>query len=146
MNIQQKPGCTDDCHRPVEVTLERDPRDRDNPTRTLDRWIAWFGEDILVDGSRDPEHDACRELLAMGITGKVTFRHKGSPHPSMTMTIEKSAQFTVGEDGKRFRLRKYIPFSSGPGAPKTALQGSGRCHPTLEAKRASTEQNDGGAS
>jgi hypothetical protein len=117
------------CRQLVEVILERDPRDRNNPTRKFDHWIAWFGEDHLVEGSRDPEHDACRALLSVGITGRVTFRHKGSLHPSMFMDIEKAARFTVREDGRLFQLERYKPFSYTAVPPKNCDEGSGRYSP-----------------
>lgn len=134
------------CLQSVEVILERDPRDRENPTRKFDRWIVWFRGDLLVEGVRDPEPDACRELLDMGITGKVTFRHKGSLHPSMFMDIEKAAQWSIHEDGNGFHRRRYKAYHSGSGSPKTHEKRSNLPIGTPEAKSASTERNDGGAS
>jgi len=146
MSRKRKNDCSGNCCRSFEVILERDSLDRDNPTRKVDRWIAWFGDRLLVEGSRDPEHDACRTLLDMGITGKVAFRHKGSPHPSMSMDIEKAAKLAVRENDHRFKLVKYEPLSRDRGQLKTAVQDTGPMQPTGKAKRASTEQTDGGAS
>jgi hypothetical protein len=60
------------------------------------RWHVVFEGDTIVTGSRDPEHDACRALLARGVTGKVTFRHPCCV-AGMIMDIESSAGFTVKE-------------------------------------------------
>lgn len=48
---------------------------------------------VLVANSTQPEHDACRALLAQGITGTLVTRHAGDPHQSLAMSIAWGARF-----------------------------------------------------
>ena len=131
----------------VNLILQRTPTDFNNPTRKHDRWNVWAGKQLVVEGSKDPEHDACRELLKKGITGSAVFWHRGSTDPARKMGIEWGARYTVRETTNRgLVLERYEPFLSSDGPPKNRREGSGWYSPTLEAKRASTGRNDGGAS
>ncbi len=75
----------------------------------LGRWeyeyeVRLGDELIVVD--RDPEHSACRALLAKGITGKARFMRDGKP--SLIMDIEKAAQYRVQDKGRHGpRFVKY---------------------------------------
>jgi len=82
----------------------------------LGRWeyeyeVRLGDELIVVD--RDPEHSACRALLAKGIKGKARFMRDGKP--SLIMDIEKAAQYRVqdkGRHGPRFvKYRQANQFS-----------------------------------
>jgi hypothetical protein len=75
----------------------------------LGRWEYEYevrlGDELLVV-SRDPEHSACRALLAKGITGKARFMRDGKP--SLIMDIEKAAQYRVQDKGRHGpRFVKY---------------------------------------
>ena len=56
---------------------------------------AWYRvmyrDEVLIERSRDPGHDAARALLAMGIVGTLVTRWEGSPHTALTMDIEWAA-------------------------------------------------------
>ena len=74
--------------------------------------------DVLLDGkvivrrSHDPEHDACRALLAKGITGKLTLTDlEGTPRSSID--IETGAKWRVIDDDKRGLL--MVPYRAWPG-------------------------------
>lgn len=55
---------------------------------------------VIVEHTRDPEHDAARALLALGITGVMeTWRH-GALHPSMKGDIASRARLSVSETEK----------------------------------------------
>ena len=67
----------------------------------------------LIEGSRNPEFDACRALLALGITGPLESWHKDAHFAAMFLDIEKGARLTVQESehiGPRF-----ISWSPPPG-------------------------------
>ena len=50
---------------------------------------------IMLTSVRDPEHEACRELLGRGIRGRLETYVSGSR--SMTFDIEKSAGLTISD-------------------------------------------------
>src|SRR5262245_32400281 len=59
----------------------------------------------LIESSRNPEFDACRALLARGITGLLESWHKDASFAAMYLDIEKGARLTVQESehiGPRF--------------------------------------------
>ena len=63
---------------------------------------------ILIEDTRNPEYDACRVLLAMGITGKLETWRPDRQAPCLRLDIEKGARVTV-EEGQRGgpRLRRW---------------------------------------
>src|SRR5262245_60162973 len=67
------------------------------------RYRVHYEGAVLIKSSRNPEFDACRELLALGITGRVEVWHKGASGP-MRIDIAKGARLTV-EDGDLEGLR-----------------------------------------
>lgn len=55
---------------------------------------------VIVEHTRDLEHDAARALLALGLTGRMeTWRH-GALHPSMKGDIASTARLSVSENEK----------------------------------------------
>lgn len=71
----------------------------------------------LIESSRSPEFDACRALLAEGVTGRLEVWRPGKSSPDMVLDIERGSRSTVSEaskDGPVFR--KWQPFA--PGAIK----------------------------
>lgn len=69
--------------------------------------------DTLIESSRNPEFDACRALLAEGITGILEIWRYGKSHCDMRLDIEKGALMTVSEtnDGG-LAFRKWRPFQA----------------------------------
>ena len=63
---------------------------------------------ILIEDTRNPEYDACRVLLAMGITGRLQTWRQGSQAPCLRLDIENGAKVTI-EEGQRAgpRLRRW---------------------------------------
>jgi hypothetical protein len=53
---------------------------------------------VLVEASRNPEFDACRALLARGITGRMETWRVGCPYPCMHLDIACGAKLTVLEN------------------------------------------------
>ena len=68
------------------------------------RYLVRHAGEVLVERSRNPEFDACRALLARGITGRLEAWHQGASYPSMRLDIEKAAKLTVkdGDGGTGF--------------------------------------------
>ena len=75
--------------------------------------VTYLGE-TLVESARDPEFEACRALLAKGVTGTmVTYSH-GSSVPRLRVDIEKGAKLATidnANDGPRFG--RYRPHPNG---------------------------------
>jgi hypothetical protein len=87
------------------------------PKRGVQR-ESWYHYDIVFDGetivagSITPEFDACRVLLARGLTGKLDIFDAVTKKLCMTVDIEKGARLTVGETrkaGPAFAKWKPLP-------------------------------------
>jgi hypothetical protein len=70
-----------------------------------------FEGDLIVTGSADAECAAARELLARGITGRLTFLDGVTGKPRTIINIEQAAKLTV-RDGSRQgpMFVKWRPF------------------------------------
>jgi hypothetical protein len=55
---------------------------------------------VLVEDTWNPEHDACRALVARGITGRFETWWRDSQHGSMRGDIETCAKQTIEESAK----------------------------------------------
>jgi hypothetical protein len=78
--------------------------------------VTYLGK-TLIKSARDPEFEACRALLAKGITGTLVTYSPGSSVPCMRIDIAKGAQLMTidnAEDGPR--IGRYRPH------PKTTEQ------------------------
>jgi hypothetical protein len=72
--------------------------------------LAIDGE-AIVTGSRTPEFDACRILLARGLTGNLVVFDAGTRKLRLTVDIEAGAKLTVLENRKHGpRLAKWKSF------------------------------------
>jgi hypothetical protein len=82
-----------------------------------------FDGKLLVDRSHDPECDAARALVAMGITGKLTLCDGKTGIHRTIIDIEKAARLTVEETGAYPRFRKYRERGgSKPSSPETGRE------------------------
>ena len=74
------------------------------------RYSVLFEDQLLVDGSRDPECDAARALLAKGITGNLTMLDGKTGRPRTIINIEAAAHLSTREGPLRFeRLLDRAP-------------------------------------
>ena len=76
------------------------------------RYRVAYGGSTLVESSRVPEFDACRALLARGITGTLEVWRPGKACHDMQLDIVGAAKLTVIEtenEGPRFA--QWRPFS-----------------------------------
>lgn len=73
--------------------------------------VELHGE-LIVAGSRDPEHDACRALQARGITGKLQLIDGNTGKPRTRIDIEAGAKWRVSEeDTDGLRLRRWCLYA-----------------------------------
>lgn len=114
-------------HLPALLRKDRRPLRPDEP----EKWDVLFNGDLLISRHHDPEHAACRALLARGLTGKVAFVHTNGM-AGMTMDIEKGAGLTVSENehhGPYFT--QYQPFNrAGNAISKLAVSSPARAEPS----------------
>ena len=98
------------------------------------RYSVLFDGKLLVDRSRDPECDAARALVAMGITGKLTMLDGKTGIPRIIIDIEKAAKLrTVEESVKGLRFKPYREMGSGEGySLETGVAGPSSEPPTKE--------------
>ena len=75
-------------------------------------------EEVIARGSRDPEHDAARALLARGITGLMTTM-RANGMVCMRFNIETAAPFTIREDNNGLHVRRWEAFPRGRVEPQT---------------------------
>ena len=77
------------------------------------RYRVDYAGRVLVDSSRTPALDACRALLARGVTGLLETYQGGSAFASMRIDIERGAKLTVSEGQKIApRFTRWAPFNS----------------------------------
>ena len=70
--------------------------------------------EVIVTGSSTPEFDACRILVARGITGTLVVHDAVTKKLRYTVDIEAGAKLTVIENRKRGpSFGKWEPFKSG---------------------------------
>ena len=104
------------------------------------RYRVTYADGTLIEGSRVPALDACRALLALGITGKLEVWRPGKEWPDMQLDIERGAQLTVEESDRqaprfvRWRAREDLskcPARVG-GVGQDAREGKFPHHPLSE--------------
>lgn len=94
------------------------------------RYSVHHGDIVLVQSTRDPEFDACRALLAKGLTGRLEIWRHGTTFPAMRLDIAMGAGLTVEESdriGPRFARWRPFPEEANingifrsDGSPRTA--------------------------
>jgi hypothetical protein len=70
-------------------------------------YLVRYAGGVLIESSRNPEFDACRALLAKGITGRLEVWRPDGRFPAMRIDIVKGAGLTVEDSdcvGPRFAL------------------------------------------
>jgi hypothetical protein len=92
------------------------------PTPRISRRGSLFpvvvDDEVIVSSSRDPEYDACWELIRRGLRGVAAFRRFGALTPDLGMDIEREAQLMTNAWGVR-----VVKF--GPDAASTTSSGIG---------------------
>ena len=76
------------------------------------RYRVAFRGGVLIESCRVPGLDACRALLALGITGKLEMWRPRKAWPDLQLDIERAAKLTVIENEKEGpRFGWWRPFS-----------------------------------
>jgi hypothetical protein len=84
-------------------------------TSTGERYRVMYLGVTLIGSARDPTFEACRALLARGITGTLVTYSPGSSVPRMRVDIEKGAKLTTidnATEGPRFGRYRPHPTSN----------------------------------
>ena len=75
------------------------------------RYRITHAERVLIESTREPLFDACRALLAQGITGRLEMWRPGKAHSDMSTDIERGAALTVAETAESGPdFRPWRPF------------------------------------
>jgi hypothetical protein len=84
-----------------------------------------FAGELIVEGSNNPEHDACRALLANGITGPLLLLDCATGKERSRIDIERGALWLVSEEQRGFRVRRWAPTDA-EDSPRTgeSLEGN----------------------
>jgi hypothetical protein len=82
-----------------------------------------FEGKLLVERSKDPEHDAARALVGGGITGELTMLDGKTGKPRTIIDVAEAAKWRV-EDGKT-SLRRQKYREDGDGASPSLQTGVG---------------------
>ena len=71
------------------------------------RYNVQFEGKIIVESSADPEHDACRAMLALGKTGSLhCYDETGTKHRTIVPSIETAALYQCTDGLRRLSLRR----------------------------------------
>jgi len=78
------------------------------------RYTVWYQGEILLKSSRVPFCDAARALLAMGKTGSLQVKRRGSDRIEARSNIESLAKLSVKDGGGASpHFREYKEFGNG---------------------------------
>jgi hypothetical protein len=81
------------------------------------RYRVTYAGETLVEGRRNPIFDACRVLLARGITGRLEVWRRGKTSADMQLDIEQGALFAIRETAtESLRLVPWKPLPPHTGA------------------------------
>jgi hypothetical protein len=102
---------TDGANRSEETSTEhRIEIERTHYRSTGARYRVTYLGETLVESARDPEFEACRALIAKGVTGTLVTYSPGSSVPSMKVDIEKGAKLmTIDNATEGPRTGRYRP-------------------------------------
>ena len=82
---------------PPNSSATRVEIERTNLTENGQRYRVMCAGEILAEGRRNPIFDACRALLARGITGRLEVWRRGRTSADMQLDIERGARFAIRE-------------------------------------------------
>jgi hypothetical protein len=74
------------------------------------RYRVTYAGEVLNEGRKNPIFDACRALLARGITGRLEVWRRGKTSADVQLDIERGALFVIREtDTESLRLVPWRP-------------------------------------
>jgi hypothetical protein len=76
------------------------------------RYRVYFQDAVLIEVTWNPEFEACRALVARGVTGRLDVWRAGKTHPHMIVPdIEEAARWTVVENAREGPvIKRWEPF------------------------------------
>ena len=85
--------------------------DRD-PRRAGQRYRVYFQDAVLIEDTWNPEFEACRALVARGVTGRLEVWRAGKTYPDLIVPdIEEGARWTVVENDREGPvIKRWEPF------------------------------------
>jgi hypothetical protein len=91
------------------------------------RYRVKFRGSVLIANCRVPGLDACRALLALGITGTLEMWRAGKMWPDMELDIERGAKLTVEESDRQTpRFIRWRPREDASANASRGSEGSAR--------------------
>ena len=103
--------------------------------------MTWSTDgELIVVGSRDPEHDAARKLVARGVTGRAETIDGNTGQPRLYFDIERfAATRTVERNAGGFSIEPWRPMPSeiSHGGSQTSVSHPGGREVAGEAERPS---------
>lgn len=77
------------------------------------RYRVTFAGRVLLQSAREPLLEACRALVAHGVTGRLEMWRRGKDHYDMALDVERGARLTVAETAEAGpAFREWKPFTS----------------------------------
>ena len=95
-------------------------------TKSGYRYAVLFEGRLIVANSRDPELDAARALVAMGLSGKLTVCDGKTGKPRTIIDIEMAAKLRTVETGNAPRFRNETYAESPQTAETDEAEGQAR--------------------
>ena len=75
------------------------------------RYRVWHDGEILIKSAREPLFEACRELVNLGVTGRVQMRRLGHERIDMECLIAVGATLTIVEGNDSGpRVAKFVAY------------------------------------
>jgi hypothetical protein len=91
------------------------------------RYRVTYADNLLIENTRNPEYDACRVLLAKGITGRLEVWRAGTTFPASSIDIERGAGWTISETEEHGpRLVRWRRFEDRDGIAVSRCDGQGQ--------------------
>ena len=79
------------------------------------RYRVTYAGETLIEGRRNPIFDACRALLARGITGRFEVWRRGKESADMQLDIERGAGLAIKETTtESLRIVTWEPWRPNP--------------------------------
>jgi hypothetical protein len=79
------------------------------------RYRLTYAGETIVEGRRNPVFDACRALLARGITGRLEVWRRGKASADMQLDIERGAGLAICETATvSLRVVPWLPWRPRP--------------------------------
>jgi hypothetical protein len=87
------------------------------------RYRVTYLDSIIVESTRNPEFDACRALLVLGVTGRLEIFRIDRSVPDAILDIERGAKLTTEEgDRQTLRIVRWKPHT-GEASQSTIISG-----------------------